>query len=236
MSLFDPTVEKIAPLPRRDGWVRVTLSDGQRFDITESRCVSLSLRVSRSLDAAQRGALQQAQEVDAVLRRAGRYLAARAHSREQLRRKLARHAEAVHIEPALDELERAGLLDDADFAVRTFESETARGPGRAAIARAKLEQAGVEPGLIEDADARASTDPAGEARALVEQKLKPSDRSHPRKAAARLYRLLAARGFDEETARSAIEAVLGTMEDDHADPTDAPSDEPPDLPDEPWPD
>ena len=88
------------------------------------------------------------------------------------------------------------------------------------MARAKLEQAGVEAGLIEAAETGAGLDSTAEAKALVELRLKPGDRDNPGKAAARLYRLLASRGFDEETARAAVESVLGTMEHEHDHPSE----------------
>lgn len=162
-------------------------------------------------------AARDADAVDALKQRALRLLAGRAHSRLQLRDKLAPHAaETRHLDTALDQLERAGLLNDRDLAARLFESETARGPGRTHIARAKLESAGVDPAFIDAAAEAHAADALSDARAFVRRRLRPADRAHPVKAAARFYRLLASRGFDEDTSRSAVESVLGTIEHDHA--------------------
>lgn len=216
--LFDPTIASIRPLPKRPHWVRLTLSDRSTLDLHESRCVDLNLRVSGTLDAAALGAARDAAAVDALKHRALRLLARRAHARLQLRQKLAPHAaDERHLDAALHELEVAGLINDDAFAARLFESETARGPARAHIARAKLERAGLDSDAIDAAAEAHASDPLTDARALVRQRLRPVDRDDPRAAAARLFRLLASRGFDEDTARSAIESVLGTIEHDHPD-------------------
>lgn len=216
--LFHPAIASIKPLPRRPHWVRLTLSDRSTLDLHESRCVDLNLRVAGTLDGASLAAARDAAAVDALKHRALRPLARRAHSRLQLRDKLAPHAaDKRHLDAALDELARAGLINDDDFAARVFEFETARGPARAHVARAKLERAGLDSDSIDAAAEAHATDPLADACALVRQRLRPADRDDPRKAASRLFRLLASRGIDEDTARSAIESVLGTIEHDHPD-------------------
>ncbi len=215
--LVDSTIASIKPLPRRPHWVRLTLSDRSTLNLHESRCVDLILRPGRTLDSAALTAVRDAAAVDALKHRALRLLARRAHSRLQVRDKLAPHAaEERHLLAALDELEHAGLIDDRAFASLLLASEASRGPARAHIARAKLQRAGLDPAAIDAADPHPA-DPLTEARALVRQRLRPADRERPLKAAARLYRLLASRGFDEDTARSAVESVLGTIEHDHSD-------------------
>lgn len=216
--LFDPAIASIKPLPRRPHWVRLALSDGSTLDLHDSRCADLHLRPGRTLDAAALTAARDAAAVDALKHRALRLLTRRAHARLELRGKLAPHAaESRHLDAALDELERAGLVNDQAFAVRLFESETSRGPARANIARAKLERAGLDSPAIDAAADALAPDPLAEAVALVRQRLRPADRENPLKAAARLFRLLASRGFDEDTARSAVESVLGTIEHDQPD-------------------
>jgi len=51
-----------------------------------------------------------------LMGKAGRILSRRAHSRGELRRKLARYAEADLVEPVLDRLQELELLNDADYA------------------------------------------------------------------------------------------------------------------------
>ncbi|MCL4219760.1 MAG: recombination regulator RecX [Phycisphaerales bacterium] len=216
--LFDPRIESIRPLPRRPHWVRLVLSDGCTLDLHESRCVKLHLRHGRTLDDDALAAARDAAEIDALKHRALRLLTRRAHARLELRNKLVPHAaDPRHLDAALDELERDGLVNDQAFATRLFESETSRGPARAGIARAKLERAGIDPGSVAAAADAHAIDPLAEAVALVRQRLRPADRADPHKAAARLFRLLASRGFDEDTARSALESVLGTIEHDQTD-------------------
>ncbi len=52
----------------------------------------------------------------ALLQKAGNLLARRAHSRGELRRKLAKSADPADLEKALDHLEELGLLNDAEYA------------------------------------------------------------------------------------------------------------------------
>ena len=218
MPLFDLTIAGIHSVPRRAGWVRVRLSDGSHFDLTESRCVDLRLRPQSALGAAQLQACRDAAAVDAIKHRALRLLSTRARSRSDLAARLrSDETDACHVEQALDELTSAGFIDDAAFARQLFEQELDRGPGRAGLARGRLQRAGLDERLIEDVESQLAPDAAAEARALVERRVRAAGSIDRPKLAARLFRLLASRGFDEQTSRFAIESVLGTMEHEHED-------------------
>lgn len=216
MELFGQSISSIHPRPRRKGWVRVCLADGSTLELTESRCAELRLTPGATLDADRLGVCRRAAEVDAIKHRALRLLASRARSRAELAERLAPADPAV-LEQAMDELAAAGLVDDAAFARRLFEQEVERGPGRAGMARARLTRAGIDERLIEQIESQLAPDPVADARALVERRIRAAPSLDRQRLAARLFRLLAARGFDEETARSAIESALGTMEHEYHD-------------------
>jgi len=131
------------------------------------------------------------------LRVASRALARRDLSAAELDARLerARVAPSVAAEVA-GTLERAGLVDDERFAANRAESLAARGWGDAAIA-ARLEAVGVDEAVARVAVA--ALDPeAVRARLLVERESDP----------VRQARLLARRGFGEETLESVLEAAL----------------------------
>lgn len=131
------------------------------------------------------------------LRVASRALARRDLSAAELDARLerARVAPSVAAEVA-GTLERAGLVDDERFAANRAESLAARGWGDAAIV-ARLEAVGVDEAVARVAVA--ALDPeAVRARLLVERESDP----------VRQARLLARRGFGEETLESVLEAAL----------------------------
>ena len=92
---------------------------------------------------------------------------------------------------------RLGYLDDERFALGRAQTLAARGFGDAAIA-CDLEEAGLEPGLVEQALGSLSPEPE-RARALV-----PSLGSD-----ARAARILARKGFAPESVEIALPEVLG---------------------------
>jgi regulatory protein len=131
------------------------------------------------------------------LRVASRALARRDLSAAELDARLerARVAPSVAAEVA-GTLERAGLVDDERFAAGRAESLAARGWGDAAIA-ARLEAVGVDEAVARVAVAALEPE-AARARVLVERESDP----------VRQARLLARRGFGEETLESVLEAAL----------------------------
>lgn len=129
--------------------------------------------------------------------RALRYLSRREHSRFELHRKLAPHAESPEqLERLLDELEQARFLSNERFA----ESVVHRKAGRsgAALIRHELRSHALEPALVEAQLAALRDTEVERARALWERRFgvppeSPQDR-------ARQLRFLISRGFTAETA------------------------------------
>lgn len=218
-GLFGESVARLEPVKGRAGWVRVVVSGGGAVVLTEARCVELGVRTGRAWTAELAAACERGAAVDRLKEKARKFLARARRSREQLRERLGRGgADAGDVESALDELERAGLVDDAAYARAVVESGTESGPGRRYLLERKLAVAGVSHELIAAALREACDRPAEDARKLVEARLAKGPGDEPRvKTAARLARLLSSRGFDEQTAMDAIEAVMGRIEDDELD-------------------
>lgn len=133
-----------------------------------------------------------------------RLLARREHSRRELRIKLeARGFDPTAILPALDELERQGLLSEARFVESYVRSRCEKGFGPLRIA-AELRERGVSDTLIDR-----HLDPGdprwlSRARAAHARRY-PGGATGDRKERARRVRFLAGRGFSTTLALAAVE-------------------------------
>lgn len=146
--------------------------------------------------------------------RALRYLAQREHSRAELERKLARHAEdgpdasaAEQIARALDELQKAGLLSEA----RVAESVLAHGArfGSRRL-RQTMQSKGLAPELVASTLEQARGTELERAREVWRKRFGsvPADAAER----AKQMRFLAGRGFEGEVVRRVVPAV-GTDDD-----------------------
>jgi len=214
--LFHDTVTALEPAARPAGWVQIILGSGKGPVLTEARCVELAIRVGVEWTAEVCQACARGAAIDRLKSRAIKAITRRARSRAQLRERLLRDGpDPALVEAALAELEAAGLIDDRAFARALVEFAAARGPGRRFLIERKLSVAGVAHEIITEVLIDVCPAVDDDARRLVEVKLAKVKPGEPRgQTAARLARLLASRGFDEQTAMDAIEAVMGTIEDE----------------------
>jgi regulatory protein len=124
---------------------------------------------------------------------AKRALARREHSRRSLRVRLLRAGVGEkHAEQAIDELLRAGLLDDGRYARERARVLAERGKGDAAI-RFDLFGAGVEAEQVEEALAALEPERQRAARLVLRRGATPAT-----------ARLLGGRGFDEEVVAAVV--------------------------------
>lgn len=143
--------------------------------------------------------------------RALRWLAQREHSRAELARKLARHADdgaedgtepgaAARIGALLDELGALGLLSDERAAASVLAAQAPRG-GERRLKQA-LQQRGLAPDLVERTLAQARPDELERARALWQRRFgsPPADAAER----ARQMRFLAGRGFGGDIIRRVV--------------------------------
>ncbi|OYV72055.1 MAG: hypothetical protein B7Z72_05620 [Gemmatimonadetes bacterium 21-71-4] len=148
-------------------------------------------------------------------------LAARARSRAELRRQLLLKGEAAgSVDAALDLLERAGYLDDADYA-RQFARSKALGRG---MSRRRVQQELAKRGIARElADAALADvfadEGVGEGEAvarLARRKLRSLVRLDAPTRRRRLYAFLARRGFEHDD----ISRVLRDLGEDGVEPAD----------------
>lgn len=133
--------------------------------------------------------------------RALRLLSQREHSRSELERKLAKHAQGPEeIARVLDELQGRGFIDHA----RVAESVVHRRAGKlgAMRIRQELQAKGVEPELVIAAVAKLRATEVDRARGVWQRRFETP--AQDAKDRAKQARFLAARGFDGEVIRRVI--------------------------------
>lgn len=133
--------------------------------------------------------------------RALRYLAAREHSRAELERKLAAHAESPQqLAQVLDELQAKDFISEA----RVVESVINRRAGRfgAARIRHELQGKGLAPDMVADAVSGLKASEVERAREVWRKKF--GEPAEDAAARGKQMRFLAARGFGSEAIRRVV--------------------------------
>jgi regulatory protein len=137
----------------------------------------------------------------AVEAAAVRLLAARDHSREELRRKLAaRFGEGADIDAVLDGLQARGWQDERRFVEQFIEQRCRRGQGPLRI-RAELRRRGVDDGLVDATIRDSETDWASRLHAVARARFGDAPAADDRERARRA-RFLEQRGFPSGLVRS----------------------------------
>jgi SOS response regulatory protein OraA/RecX len=162
--------------------------DGARWRVLPLEVVvRAGLRVGEELDRPRLRLLRRELRRHEAITAAAGALRHRDHSARSLDQKLERRGVApVEREAALETLARAGLVDDARFAVNRARTLAARGWGDAAI-RADLERHGLDGPPV--AEAIAALEPESE---------RAREHAAKRGGGVRAARWLASRGFDAD--------------------------------------
>jgi regulatory protein len=204
-------VEGLVADTHRPGSTRVLVNGRPAWTVPADVIAALGLAVGSPLrgDAVER--LDRAADEEGAFRAALRALERRAHGARELAIKLERRGHTRDaIPPAIERLQRLGLLDDLGFATLYVESKAQRGRGpvrlrhdlaRLGIAREIAEQ--VLAGFAASVD-----DPLEQPRSLIAR------RAHQLRALPldarrrRLLAFLARRGYRGSDARMLVEAAL----------------------------
>lgn len=187
---------------RRPSRIEIDL-DGRPW-LTIPAAVASGLGIGMTLDAeAQAGLRQRAAEAEA-LEIAGRLLARRPHTEQELRRRWERKGfPPAVIDRALAHLKRRGDVDDAAFAREWVENRMAFRPRGAAMLRAELRSKGVAPS--DTAAALADLDEESAARLAAERAARRWVGLLPEDRRRKVYAYLARRGFTYDTIRSVVD-------------------------------
>lgn len=206
-------ITALVPHPRRSGRVDVLVDGRSVGTVSDDAVGRIPLHVGAEFESV-RAAFEAERARLATWDRATGLLAARARSRVELRRQLLRRGEpAALVEPVLDRLERAGYLDDAEFA-RQFARTKALGAG---MSRRRVQQELAKRGVdreiadaaVADVFAEEGVDQTEAAERLARKKLPSLARLDALTRRRRLYAFLARRGFESDEIRE----VMGKLEE-----------------------
>ncbi len=203
MKRYDEVVETITAItPTKANARRATVKVGSRPVATLALKLieELGLTVGRTWDEATAKRLAEMVELDKALRTAMRMVDRRALSRKRLEEKLsAKGFDVAVVTTVVKRLELIGAVNDAAMA----EAVATHQPAGASLIRDKLERRGIDEELAERAASAHEADP----RTLAREQLKKLARFDPATQRRRLFGFLARRGFTEEQALDALDAL-----------------------------
>jgi len=172
----------------------------------------LDLAVGQPWNEAVEARIDEAVDHDKAYRYACNALGRRAYSRGEMADRITRRGHSTSVAASVVEaLSERGFLDDLQYARAVVRSELARKPAGPRLLRSKLMKKKLPDTLIQQVLGELSADddhdPVADARRLVESKRRLSSfqKLEPRKQKQRLWALLARRGFDVDTIRTATE-------------------------------
>lgn len=204
----------LAPDPRRPGYRVVEVDRGRFASLPEDALRPLGLAQGSEVTPALRDALDALAEVEGAYQAAIRLERLRSHAKWDLRRRLVlkQHRGEI-VDQAIARLEWSGVVDDRRFAETYARSRVSRGRGPSRVLRDLLTQ-GVDRRLAEQAVAAAVTqegvDPAQEARAAAERRVKQLRDLPPATKRRRLMAYLVRRGFGGSETRDLVRELCGS--------------------------
>lgn len=206
-------VDRLDIDPRRRESVRVIVEGRPAWTVAREVVLELGLTEGGAIPSGGVARLEAAAEEEGALRAGLRLVERRAHSVQEMRRKLLRkgHAEKATM-AVLARLERMRLLDDAAFAEQYISARAGRGRGPARLRR-DLEALGVERGSIDRALGQFLAEPANDpwprTLATAERRAAQMKGIPLPTRQRRLTAFFLRRGFTDERAREAVERLQG---------------------------
>lgn len=211
-TLQMPVITKILEQKRRPNRRNVYLDGKFAFGCNVNVVAKFRLVEGMTLSTQQIDSILTGEVRQEAFDYAMKTLERRLHSREELRRKLAKreYADAM-IDEVLKDLQRLGYVDDARFAKTKAMSAAQYKQHGHRRARVELMKAGVPDAVARKAieDVYDPHDSLAVARTLAQKKAPALRKLDPVVARRRLAGMLGRRGFDYETIRPVIDEVLG---------------------------
>ena len=153
--------------------------------------------------------LEESPEYDAALERAGRWLALRARTEQELSERLEQGGFTPGVVArVLARLKEVGLIDDAAFAREWIEERTRRKDAGPVLLAAELRAKGVDEAVAALALDEAFPDESDRAAEVAAGLIGKWAELSPAKQAARLASALARKGFSSEAVEEGLRAVL----------------------------
>lgn len=212
-------ITKIEPQKKRRGR-RNLYADGQFvLGLSDETLLRAGLRTGDELSPERLASLRRMEERQYAKRTALRYLSTRPRTERELRDRL-REAECSDedIVALLEELRRAGLVNDAAFARAYVRDAIARRPAGRLLLRQKMLLLGLEKSLVEEVLGE-TLNPAGQqesalasARTYLAKKPAPKNREQRQKLRSHVAAHLARRGFSWDAIDPVLHTVLPRVE------------------------
>ncbi|TVQ51291.1 MAG: RecX family transcriptional regulator [Phycisphaerales bacterium] len=212
------TITAIEPLPSNPNRRRIKVAGRRRVTLADHEVERLGLEVGMAWTEELARRVEASQTAMKIRKAAMARLARRSYSRGDLaERLLKKDFPSELVDQVLDQLAEDGWLDDELFARQLAESILRQKPAGRRLLVQKLVQKRVDRELAERTarEVLSETDPVEDATALVERRLQSMSGLSRATRIRRLSGLLARRGFDPDTVRSAINALR--LQDDDSD-------------------
>jgi len=147
--------------------------------------------------------------------KAVKLLVTREHSRMELETKLAKHdVPSNTVDTILDQLQREGYQCDTRFATQLAEQRMRKGFGPLSI-RAKLQERGIDRGIIADTLDDLDTDWVAKATDALQRRFSRTELADSsQRQRARVSRFLQSRGFSSNVAHRALDNCLLGLPDE----------------------
>lgn len=207
-----PTVTKISEQKKRQNRRNIFLDGRFAFGVNLNVVARFRLRVGMELSAQEVTEIEAGEVRQECFDKGLEYLSQRLHSHAELSKKLSRrgYGEAV-THSVLEDLQRLGYLDDERFAKTKAMSMAERKHHGRRRAFMELRKAGVKQDVAERAldEVYETSDSVAVAKELAMKQAPRLRKLDPLVARRRLVGMLMRRGFDYETIKPVVEAVLG---------------------------
>ena len=211
-----PSITKLTPQKRRPNRVNVFVDGAFAFGVNQNVVARFHLSVGKQLTPDQVAEIAAGEVRQECFDKATDYLSRRMHSRMELSRKLMKreYGQTV-IDSVLDQLEKLGYVDDARFAQSRAQSAADHKHHGKRRAMMELRKAGVKSDVAAKAldHVYETQDSVAVARELARKKAPSLRRLDPLVARRRLVGMLQRRGFDYESIKPVVDAVLGEVDD-----------------------
>jgi len=201
------TITAIEVQAKRKDRYSVFLDDEFAFGIHQDVLLKSGIAKGDRLTEKQIAEILDLEERKAAKDKAMRLLAVRARSKKELEDRLARKYPAQTIDWVLKELERLGLIDDAQFAIMFARSRMVTRPEGAMLLRRELLQKGVAEKDIEKAIEEAYREKSEReiAREVAQKRKRSLSYVEETKAKKRLADFMLRRGFQWDVVKDIIE-------------------------------
>lgn len=210
-SLAGKRITAVKPV-RKGAWCSVKVGTRRIALIPAEDSRRLALAEGTPLDAHLLERLNRSQQRARAREAASKILTRRPTStRRLIDRLVQRGHDRADAEHAADEMQRIGLLDDAEYARNAVRARLAKSPAGPRYLLAMLRSRGIDDETARDAvdEQTAHRDDLADAAAIAAKRLRAMRHStDPAAAKRRVYGTLARRGFDPDTCRRAAERAI----------------------------